>query len=206
VNVISNGVNLDTYHPINKQKARQILGLPIEDTLFLWAAGGKGNYRKGYHLAVAAMQEIQNQQDGTGLVTMAANQGWDEAEKLARVFHLGFIPEAEKQALVYSAADAFLCTTLADGQPQTALESLACGTPVIAFNLGPMPEIVIPGKTGYLAGSPGSSDLLEAIQYFLKDTESQSQLQAGCRKHAVKKYDLRKQTQRYIDLYEKILD
>ena len=151
------------------------------------------------------MKEIQKGENAPGLITMAAKQGYDKPENLTKVYHMGFIPEAERQALVYSAADAFLCTTLADGQPQTALESLACGTPVIAFDLGPMPEIVVTGKTGYLAGTPSASNLKRTIGNFLQNTEHRSAFQNDCRDFAVMKYDLRKQTQKYIDLYERIL-
>ena len=59
ISVISNGVNLEIFKPTTKKDARQQLGLDPDENVLLWAAGGKGNYRKGYHLAVAALEEIQ---------------------------------------------------------------------------------------------------------------------------------------------------
>jgi|GEM_PF-6679913 len=206
LNVISNGVNLEKFKPIPKSEARKKLGLEPEGQYLLWAAGGKGNRRKGYHLAVEALEEIQATGTlKTTLLTMGSNQGWDKPETLERAVHYGFVREPEKQSLVYSAADAFLCTTLADGQPQTALESIACGTPVIAFDIGPMPGLVQNGKTGRIAKETNSQSLQNAIEDFYNQIDQHQFMQEYCRKEALEKYDLVKQTEKYIDLYEKIL-
>jgi glycosyltransferase involved in cell wall biosynthesis len=206
INVISNGVNLNIYQPIDQQRARSELDLPLDEPLLLWAAGGKGNYRKGYHLTVAALEEIQrNAQKTPFLVTMGANQGWDQPESLKKVKHLGFIRDPQQQALVYSAVDGFICSTLADGQPQTALEALACGTPLIAFDLGPMPELAIPGETGVLAGQSTPDSLQRAIITFLEREEDYPRMREACRTKALQEFDLEKQTQKYIILYQNLL-
>lgn len=185
LNVISNGVNLGIFKPTPKIEARKKLGLDPEGQYLLWAAGGKGNRRKGYHLAVEALEKIQAKGDlKTTLLTMGSKQGWDKPETLERVVHFGFVREPEKQSIVYSAADAFLCTTLADGQPQTALESIACGTPVLAFDLGPMPGLVLQGKTGYLVPKINSEDLSHWIREFFQDVEGQVRMGKFCRKEA----------------------
>jgi glycosyltransferase involved in cell wall biosynthesis len=129
----------------------------------------------------------------------------DKPEILDRVKHYGYVREAEKQALIFSAADAFLCPTLADGQPQTVLESLACGTPVIVFDVGPMPDLVENDKTGRIAPDKTSQSLLVAIQEFYEQDDLHPFMQDYCRKEARQKYDLAKQTKLYVDLYEKIL-
>ncbi|MCD6424244.1 MAG: glycosyltransferase [Anaerolineales bacterium] len=206
INVISNGVNLDIYKPQPKDSARQQLGLDPDEKILLWAAGGKGNYRKGYHLAVEALEEMQEiGKTKLTLITMGGKEGWDKPEKLNKVEHYGYVRDPEKQALVYAAADAFLCTTLADGQPQTALESLACGTPVIAFDLGPMPGLVFNDKTGQIAPQATAQSLYKTIDKFLAKEDQHPFMREYCRKEALQKYDLGKQTQKYIDLYEKIL-
>jgi glycosyltransferase involved in cell wall biosynthesis len=206
INVISNGVNLDIYQPIDQQKARLELELPLDEPLLLWAAGGKGNYRKGYHLTVAALEEIQREdQKVPFLVTMGANQGWDQPESLTKVKHLGFIRDPERQALVYAAVDGFICSTLADGQPQTALEALACGTPLIAFDLGPMPGLAIPGETGILAEKSTAGSLRRAINTFLEKEGNFPRMREACRKKAIQEFNLEKQTQKYITLYQNLL-
>lgn len=119
--------------------------------------------------------------------------------------HLGFIRSAEEQALIFAAADLFLCTTLADAQPQTALESIACGTPIIGFDVGPMPEIILEGKTGFISVEKSPLALARMVQRTLASPERIREMGAVCRKEAVQKYDLSRQTNRYITLYEEIL-
>lgn len=206
LNVISNGVDLKSFKPLPKKEARKTLGLDPEGRYLLWAAGGKGNRRKGYHLAVEALEKIQESDSlNTTLLTMGSNQGWDKPETLDQVHHYGFVRESERQSLIYSAADAFLCTTLADGQPQTALESIACGTPVIAFDVGPMPGIVDHGKTGRIAPYLTSQSLVDAIEQFYLQSNQHLFMQEHCRKEALEKYDLARQTEKYVNLYDEIL-
>jgi len=206
INIISNGVDLDIYKPYPRSKARKELGLPETETILLWGAGSKGNYRKGYHLVVEALSKLQQQGKPTPmLLTMGGSKGWDQVESLEKIKDLGYVRDPEQQALVYASADAFLCTTLADAQPQTALESLACGIPIIAFDVGPMRDLAIEGKTGYIAQDTTADSLLDAIDVFLGSGIADMGYRENCRKEAIQKYDLVKQTEKYIDLYERIL-
>lgn len=207
INVISNGVNLRIYKPIDKREARKKLGLSADERILLWAAGGKGNFRKGYHLANKAMEIIQEKISTTStFITMGSEEGWKQPDPIRKSRHFGYVKDPEKQALIYAAADVFLCTTLADGQPQTALESMASGTPVIAFDLGPMPEEVIDGVTGFIVPSQDVDGLVGGIERFLNNEDIHSVMGVNCRKQALEKYDLDKQTEKYIHLYEEILD
>ena len=206
ISQISNGVNLDLYKPRSRSEARKKLGLPEDETILLWAAGYKGNHRKGYHLVVEALEDIQRQGDYTPmLLTMGGNIGWDKPETLQKERHLGYVRDPEKQAQVYAASDAFLCPTLADAQPQTALESLASGIPIIAFDIGPMPELVIDGKTGFIASETTSKSLREQIVIFMKSEDLRLIMRENCRNESIEKYDLVKQTGKYIDLYQSAL-
>lgn len=206
INVISNGVNLDIFHPIDKKQARSQLGLPSDEKVLLWAGHRKGAYRKGFRLANKAMEIIQERDPKKAkFITMGESKRWKEPERLKNFKHFGFVEDPDKQALVYAAADVFLCTTLADGQPQTALESMACGTPVIAFDIGPMPEEVIEAKTGFIVPDQDPHALVSVIENFLNNEEQVPGLKENCRKQAQEKYSLDKQSNEYISLYEKVL-
>jgi glycosyltransferase involved in cell wall biosynthesis len=206
IDVISNGVNLDVFRPHDRLAARRKLSLDPEEKILLWAAGGKGNYRKGYHLAYRALEILQTVSPPAPLlITMGGEQGWDHPETLSRIQHYGFVEEAEKQALIYAAADGFLCTTLADGQPQTALESIACGTPVIAFDIGPMPGLALEGQTGMIVSPTSSEALALQIRNHLMVENNLKPLRENCRKYAQQNFDLEVQTDRYVSLYEQIL-
>jgi glycosyltransferase involved in cell wall biosynthesis len=206
LNVISNGVNLEIYRPIDQILARKSLGLPLEGKILLWAASEKDNFRKGFHIAFEAIDKLQKIYSETPiLITMGGSENKNISKKVQNQVDFGFVRDPEQQALIYSAADVFLCTTLADAQPQTALESLACGTPIITFAIGPMPEIVHEGKEGFIATDLTSQALSVAIIDFYNRRESFPELRENCRKKAERLYNLDKQTDRYIDLYEQIL-
>jgi glycosyltransferase involved in cell wall biosynthesis len=180
--------------------------LPPDETILLWGAGYKGNYRKGYHLVIEALEDIQSQRDDTPmLLTMGGKTGWDKPETLKKEKHLGYVRDPEVQALVYAASDVFLCTTLSDAQPQTALESLACGIPIICFDIGPMPELVNDAKTGFIAPNTTVDNLRDQILRFMETPDLRDKMRENCRNDALEKYNLANQTVKYIDLYQKAI-
>ena len=139
------------------------------------------------------------------LITMGNEKRMDEKYPLGKVKHFGFVKDPASQALMYNAADLFLCSTLADAQPQTAVEALACGTPVIAYDIGPMPELIQDGKTGFIAPDVSVESLAVTLEEVLDDPDQLVEMGQSCREEAEQKYDLSKQTKMYIDLYENIL-
>jgi glycosyltransferase involved in cell wall biosynthesis len=207
VNIISNGVELDIFKPVDKKQARAELGLPVDGKILLYVAHRLGAYRKGFHLASKALMEIQeNNPECPMLITMGSKERLNEPIRLPNTHHFGYVEDPRKQSLIYSAADAFLCTTLAEGQPQTILESMACGTPVIAFNTGPMPEEVSDGENGFLVEDQTASALAGSIRKFLNNEDIHPLLGVNSHQQALEKYNLTNQTEKYITLYERILN
>lgn len=206
VTVISNGVDLNVFKPETREVSRLRLGLPIDIPIVLFAAGGLAHPRKGYRYAAEAMKQFDDMPENKApmLVTMGHVRGMDKAFPLKRVKHFGFVEDAAQQAMLYATADVFLCPTLAEGQPQVALEALACGAPVVAFDVGPMPEIVIPGETGYLASLKNTDDLARCINLLLDDDKCK-RMRIACRKFAEKGFDLTVQTKKYFELFQGIL-
>jgi len=206
INVISNGVDLTVYRPHDRAEARLRLSLAPDDKILLWAAGGKGNYRKGYQLVYEALEMLQEEMDDSPLlITMGGEEGWSHPETLRKVRHFGYMRDEEEQSWIYAAADAFICSTLADAQPQTALESMASGTPVIAFPIGPMPDLVLEGLTGVIAPQVTADALAAVIRSHILDADQPSGLRDRCRAYAEDHFDLKVQTEEYIRLYEQIL-
>jgi len=200
ISVISNGVDLQIYKPYVQERVRKDLGLPIDKKIFIFSAARLGSFRKGYSYAVDAVKMMQHIPDPPLLITMGSSKGVTPEEK-DYVRHIGFVENAEKQAKLFAAADLFLCTTLADAQPQTALESIACGTPVVAFNIGPMPDIV--GKNhGLITEDITPEALRDALEIAFKSPGLILEMGRKCRQTAEREYDIEKQTDQYIKLYE----
>ena len=85
------------------------------------------------------------------LVVFGNRNTEDVPEFPLKTSFLGTIDNDERLALYYAAADAFLIPSLEDNLPYTVMESLSCGTPVIAFTTGGIPDMVRHEHNGYLA-------------------------------------------------------
>jgi glycosyltransferase involved in cell wall biosynthesis len=79
----------------------------------------------------------------------------------------------------------------------SVVEAMACGTPVIAFRRGSMPEIVLPGKTGYLVNTV--DEAVQAINVI--DTINRN----DCKEWVFSKFSRQKMTKEYLKVYEEIL-
>jgi len=108
-------------------------------------------------------------------------------------------------AVVYSAADLLVFPTLAENMPNGILESMACGTPVVAFDIGGVPEVVRPMETGYLAAQKDAADLARGIDLLLEDSGLRERLGHHCREVVEAEYSLDLQTRRFQALYRDIL-
>jgi glycosyltransferase involved in cell wall biosynthesis len=119
--------------------------------------------------------------------------------------HLPSVNDDGFLSLIYSAADVFVAPSLADNLPNTILESIACGTPVVAFNAGGIPDAVRPGVTGLLAKTGDAAELRSAILGLLGNDSLGAEMSANCRKIALAEYSLELQARRYLEIYEAML-
>ena len=106
-------------------------------------------------------------------------------------------------AAVYSAADLFVSPSLQDNLPNTVLESLACGTPVVGSHTGGIPDMVRPGETGWLFET-GNVEALRATLQEALATRDLTGLRTRCREVAEREYSLELQAERYKKLYEEV--
>ena len=111
--VVPNGVNFDTFHPINQKKARSILNWNLEEKIILFN-GHKSNPIKNYALAEKAVNLCKND------ITIVEMKNLDQ----------------EKLNLYYNACDIFLSTSLWEGSPNTIKEAMACNANIISTNVG----------------------------------------------------------------------
>ena len=119
--------------------------------------------------------------------------------------HLGRIGVDRLLSVVYSAADVFVIPSLQESFGQTVIESMACGTPVVGFDAGGIPDMVRPGLTGQLAPVGDTAALAAAIRQVLADPD-RDRMGRTARQVAVDEYALPLQASRYRDLYESVLN
>lgn len=181
--VIPNLLDTDAFKPIDKIFAREKLGLPMDKKLILFAAiAGVENVYKGWRYLADSLNLI----DQTQAEVVVVGSGYDEnvISSLSMYVHfLGKITSDELMTYVYSSADVFISPSLADNFPNTIAESMACGTPVVGFNVGGIPDMIIHKYNGYLAQLKSVDDLACGINWVLK--ENKINLSANARSYAV---------------------
>jgi glycosyltransferase involved in cell wall biosynthesis len=200
---IPNGLDLDVFSPREARIARAALEIPMEANVILFVADWAPNMRKGLFLLSQALKRLDA---CFKPFLLSLGKGEPEIEGSFSRLHLGYQSHDRLLALAYSAADLFVIPSLQDNLPNTVLESLACGTPVVGFDTGGIPDMVRPGITGLLAPVGNVDALCEAIARLLDDPSARAHMSENCRRIAVEEYSLQLQARRYVELYSQVLD
>jgi len=206
VEVLPNGLDSVRFHPMEHTAVREILGLPKNKKLILFGAiGATSDKRKGFHLLSETLKkfEAKTNSDEYELVIVGASSV-DESFHM-KSHCLGRLNDEISMALVYAAADVFVAPSLEDNLPNTVLESLACGTPVVAFNIGGMPDMVAHEKNGFLARGFDTDELAAGLQWVLDDEQRWKSLSEEARKTIIDSFTLECAANRYRDIYDDIL-
>lgn len=201
VTQIPNGLDLTEFAPRDKCVVRDVLGIPREAKIVLFVADSTTNPRKGFSLLVQALNGLVGV-DNLLLLSVGRNEP-DLGGSIPHV-HLGPI-EYRWLYQAYNAADLFVMPSLQDNLPNTVLESMACGTPVVGFAVGGVPDMVRHEITGMLA-PPGNIDALRsAMAALLLDGPRRTEMSRNCRHTAVEEYSIELQARRYGDLYASLV-
>ncbi|MCU0490244.1 MAG: glycosyltransferase family 4 protein [Chloroflexaceae bacterium] len=200
VTVIPNGVDTTIFRPHQQTVARAALDLPLDARIVLFAAESLENRRKGSQLLQAALNGLHNE----SLLLLTIGRGELRLHQGLAQVPMGFIRDARLFALVYAAADLFVIPSLQDNLPNTVVEALACGTPVLGFNTGGIPDMVRPGQTGELV-PPGDVGALRAcLAQLLNDMPKLAAMRSTCRQLAEQEYSLATQARRSMALYHSL--
>ena len=201
---IPNGIPSETFRPLESSAARDYFGIAPDRFIILFGAFDATNESKGGTLLAAALRTLpEHILQKITLVGFGAS-----SETLGSYFNcnfkgLGPICNEDNLALIYSMADLFALPSMADNLPNSILEALACGTPVLAFRVGGIPEIVEHRQNGYLATPFNTTDLAAGVVWCM---ENHGQI-AGepCTATIRHGYTDRTQALRYISLYQSLL-
>jgi len=207
ITVIKNPIDTEKWFPSDSLIARESLGLPADVPLVLFgAAGGVNDPRKGFKYIEEAMKILQHGNPDVQLAIFGNKDSLDSLDSLSyKIHNMGIILDTKKLRNLYSACDVFVLPSLQDNLPNTGVESIACGTPIAAFNLGGVKDIVIHKKTGYLAATPNSEELANGLHWILNH-DNHSELSKNCRQHVLDNFSFSLVANQYTELYKNILD
>lgn len=202
VSVIPNGVNTEEFAPRDRAAAREALGIPAESEVALFVAYSVAPRRKGFSLLVDALRELSGRPN---LFALSVGAGTPDVDIPVPALHLGKITQNRLLSLAYSASDLYVIPSLQDNLPSTVLESMACGTPVVGFDVGGVPEMVRPGVTGALAPVGDVSALAAAISGLLADRVAKEDMSGRCRRVVLDEYGMDSYVSGYESLYQRLV-
>jgi glycosyltransferase involved in cell wall biosynthesis len=202
VTVIPYGIDTEVFAPRDRSLAREVLGIPPEAQVILFVAETLDDPRKGLGVLVEALGHLAGVSDMVAVSTGGKLPGIDVP---VPHLHLGSVESERLLSLVYSAADVFAIPSLQDNLPNTVLESMACGTPVVGFAVGGIPDMVRPGITGLLAEPGDVAGLGAILGELLGNRKLRESMAASCRRMAKEEYALEVQARRYQELYREFM-
>ncbi len=200
IEVIANGIDTGIYSPVEKEAARTIL-LPNKNRkkkILCGAVNAHGDPNKGFKLLYQAIEQLSKTgwKDKIELIVFGESETMNSQPLPVNTQYIGHLHDDTTLRLAYSTADVFVIPSLQENLPNSILEALACGTPVVGFNAGGIPEIIEHNTNGYLVKPFDIDDLAKGIEHCLiaglKGTLPDRFTQAYC-------------TNQYITLYENLL-
>jgi glycosyltransferase involved in cell wall biosynthesis len=170
VHVIPNGIDITAFRPIGKAEARQALGLPQDRKLALISAmNATLDINKGFHFLQQALHELARAgwQDKLELLVVGQTNPAPPVDAGVPIRFLGVLKDEESMRQAYAAADVTVLSSLQENLPNSVMESMACGTPAVSFNIGGLPQLIDHGLNGYLATPYDPADLAKGIAFIL---------------------------------------
>ena len=156
ISVIPTPIDLKKWSPIDKKYAKKIVNLPLDKNIILFGAiGGINDKRKGGDLLIKTLSilksiQLKNNLNNFEVVVFGENSSKVNMIHNIKTHFIGKLYDDVALRLYYSAADLFILPSRKDNLPGTGIESLACGTPIAAFNVGGIPDIVDHNINGIL--------------------------------------------------------
>ncbi len=201
---LPNPIDTATFAPFDKVEARRLFNLPMDKNLILFGAmNATSDPNKGFEHIFAALKapSLEN----TELVIFGSNQPSIPLSFTQRVHYLGQLHDDVSLRVLYSAADVMVVPSLQENLSNAIMESLACGTPVVAFDIGGNSDMIEHQLNGYLAKPFEPQDLAHGIEWIL-NAPNYKQLCDNAHDKVLTHFDSRLVAKQYIELYKDILN
>ncbi|MEG2173296.1 MAG: polysaccharide deacetylase family protein [Desulfovibrionaceae bacterium] len=202
LSVIPNGIDTHIFCPQDKAAAREKLGID-PNILVVGSAAYSGplhNFWKGGDFAMDALKQLCAVHPDV----LFLGRGNTDAVQDAHIRLLPYAYDERDMATFYAALDFLLYPSLADNCPLVVQEALACGVPVVTFDVGGIPELVENGQCGIVAPARDGAAFNQAALSLAENPQARSRMGHAARERAVKLFDARLMAQRYTALYDEV--
>jgi glycosyltransferase involved in cell wall biosynthesis len=167
---IPNAIDNKAFRNIGKELPRRLFGIELNDIVIAFGATSVDSPYKGWFFLIKALEILHHDNRIDNITVLIFGNGSSEEIANSIPFNmkfLGYLRDEYSMILTYNAADVFVSPSLADNQPTTVMESLCCGTPVVGFDVGGIPDMIEHKVNGYLAKYQDAKDLADGIEFCL---------------------------------------
>lgn len=200
---LPNPMDVQAFFPIDKKVARDILNLTKEKKLILFGAmSSVSDINKGYKELSLALEKLKT--PDAELIVFGASQPQKSEMFSQKAHYLGRLHDDISLRVLYSAADVMVVPSLQENLSNAIMESLACGTPVVSFDIGGNPDLIDHKTNGYLTKPYQVDDLAKGIDWVLQH-EAPEMLTDNARQKVLENFDSKLVAKKYIDLYREVL-
>jgi glycosyltransferase involved in cell wall biosynthesis len=205
IEVIPNTLDINTFSPGDKQIAREKLHIDKNKFIILFGAANVTDKRKGFNFLLEALDKLKSEfpVQSANIELMVFGKAGDILPNGYKVHNQNLVGNENMLPDIYRAADVFVLPSLEDNLPNTIMESLACGTPVVAFNSGGIPEMIDHMHDGYLASNGDTDELTKGILW-IKGQAAEG-LAISCRNKVLDKFHPEKVSFAYKNLYQSLI-
>lgn len=199
ISAIRNGVDLDFFRPVDRQAWRERLALQR----FTLLCAGNLVALKGHDLVIRALPMLPDVElliAGSGPEQEALSRLARQLCVIDRVRFLGVLPQTELRT-IYGAVDALVLASSREGWANVLLESMACGTPVIASNVYGTPEVITAPEAGILLSQRTPDAIADAVAALRMKGPSRTMT-----RHYAERFSWEETTTGQLDMFRRILD
>ena len=201
---IPNIIDVNVFKPIDKVISRKIWSLPQEKKLILFGAvGALSDKNKGFKELSKGLENLDKDLN-IEFVVFGSSQPQNAHDFGFKTHYLGSLHDDVSLVTLYSAVDVMVVPSLQENLSNAIMESLACGTPVVGFEIGGNSDMIEHQKTGYLAKPFESKDLADGIEWVL-NASKYNELCINAREKVVREFDSALVVEKYQALYKKVI-
>jgi glycosyltransferase involved in cell wall biosynthesis len=201
---LPNPISTVKFKPVDKKISRELWGLPQEKKLVLFGAmGATSDPRKGFLELTKAIKKVNTV--GVEFVIFGSSEPEDAPDLGCIIHYMGVLSDDISLITLYSAVDVMIVPSKQENLSNAIMESLACATPVIGFDIGGNSDLIEHKKNGYLAQAFVTADLANGIEWVLEN-KRYDELCFNARDKVVREFDSEIVAEKYIKLYQEVLN
>lgn len=200
---IPNCFDTDLFKPIDSNFSKRLFGIPQDKKIILFGAmNSLGDPRKGAIELFSAINRLDI--ENTVLVIAGSSKPKIDLNLKYETYFISPIKDEILLPIMYNVADVMIVPSLQENLANSILESLSCGIPVVAFDIGGNKDMIEHKRNGYLANRFDSQDMADGIKWVLEGGDYKN-LSKYSREKVMNEFDQKVVSKKYIELYEDIL-